>query len=238
MDRNFAETMKLVLKHEGNFSDHPQDPGGATMKGITLATFRRYVDRKATKDDLRNITQAQLQDVYKRHYWNAVRADDLPDGVDYAAFDFAVNSGPSRAARYLQAAVGVRQDGKIGPQTIAAVKACMAPTVINDLCDRRMAFLRGLETWPTFRKGWTSRVTDVRAKALQMAARTVAGIPTAPVINAPPESYAEAVAAQQQAQRDMLAGKLVLTRYNSTAATPAAPTGWLSLILSLFRKGA
>lgn len=218
MDRNFAEALKLVLKHEGGWSDLKADPGGATMKGVTLATFRRYVDPKATKDDLRNITQAQITDIYRRHYWNAVKADDLPDGVDYATFDEAVNSGPSRAAKHLQAAVGVRQDGKIGPQTLAAVKARMAPTVINDLCDRRMAFLRGLKTWPTFRKGWTSRVTDVRAKALMMAAKPVAGIPAAPV---KPETVIPVSP---------------VTPPSPPAATPAAPTGWLSAILSLFTR--
>jgi len=183
MDRNFAKALKLVLKHEGGWADHPKDPGGATMKGVTLATFRRYVDAKATKDDLRHITEAQLADVYRRHYWNAVKADELPDGVDYAAFDFAVNSGPSRAARYLQAAVGVRQDGKIGPQTIAAAKKIMASTVIHNLCDRRMDFLRGLKTWPTFGKGWTRRVSDVRKDALSMwsATQVPATVPAPPV---------------------------------------------------------
>ena len=226
MDRNFSEALKLVLKHEGNFSDHPQDPGGATMKGITLATFRRYIDAKATKDDLRHITQAQLENVYRRHYWNAVKADDLPDGVDYACFDFAVNSGPSRAAKYLQAAVGVRQDGKIGQQTIAAVKSRVAPTVIHDLCDRRMAFLKGLKTWPTFRKGWTSRVTDVRAKALGMAAKS--GLGNAEVTT-PKPSIPKAPEPKTP--------DLVITPPSPPAATPAAP-GWLSILLSIFKRSA
>ncbi|QOF71488.1 glycoside hydrolase family 108 protein [Aminobacter sp. SR38] len=178
MDRNFARALSLVLKHEGGWSDHPADPGGATMKGVTLANFRRYVKPGATKDDLRGISDEQLATVYRRFYWDAVHGAELPDGIDYAVFDFAVNSGPGRAARYLQGVVGVVQDGRIGPATISATKAMMRATVINDLCDKRMKFLRGLKTWPTFGKGWTSRVSGVRAGALKLAEPTAA--PAAP----------------------------------------------------------
>ncbi|WP_080578578.1 glycoside hydrolase family 108 protein [Sinorhizobium fredii] len=170
MDRNFKRAFSLVLKHEGGWSDHPDDPGGATMKGVTLATFRRYVKPNGTKADLRNITDEQLATVYRRHYWDAVHGAELPNGVDFALFDFAVNSGPARAAKFLQAVVGVTQDGRIGPATLKAVRAKMHATVIHDLCDKRMAFLKGLETWPTFKHGWTRRVTDVRVEALNMAA--------------------------------------------------------------------
>lgn len=169
MDKNFDKSLKLVLAHEGGWADHPKDPGGATMKGVTLATFRAYVKPNATKDDLRKITDEQLATVYRRHYWDVVAGAELPGGVDYAVFDFAVNSGPSRAAKYLQAVVGAKQDGKIGPATVAAVKKVMRPTVINDLCDKRMDFLRKLKTWGTFGKGWTSRVSGVRAAALKMS---------------------------------------------------------------------
>ena len=170
MDRNFRRALSLVLKHEGGWADHPKDPGGATMKGVTLASFRKYVKPNGTKTDLRNITDDQLATVYRRHYWDAVSGAELPDGVDYAVFDFAVNSGPSRAAKYLQKVAGTPQDGKIGPATLKAVRAKMHATVIHELCDDRMAFLKRLETWPTFGKGWTRRVTDVRTEALTMTA--------------------------------------------------------------------
>lgn len=166
MDRNFQRALKLVLKHEGGWSDHPADPGGATNKGVTLATFRRYVKADASKADLRAITDEQVATVYYRHYWAAVMAHELPSGLDYAVFDFAVNSGPGRAAKYLQAIVGAKQDGRVGPETLKAVAKHNAGTLINSLCDRRMAFLKGLKTWPTFRKGWTTRVADVREQAL------------------------------------------------------------------------
>jgi lysozyme family protein len=170
MDRNFARALALVLKSEGGWSDNPADPGGATMKGVTLANFRRYVKADASKDDLRRISDAQLATVYRRFYWDAVAGAELPGGVDYAVFDFAVNSGPGRAAKCLQAAVGAAQDGRIGPATLSAVGARPSGAVIDDLCDARLAFLRRLPTWPVFGKGWSDRVRSVRAQALLMSA--------------------------------------------------------------------
>ncbi|TPN44473.1 hypothetical protein FJ981_28160 [Mesorhizobium sp. B1-1-4] len=169
MDRNFARALALVLKSEGGWSDNPKDPGGATMKGVTLANFRRYVQPNATKDDLRHINDAQISTVYRRFYWDAVAGAELPDGVDYAVFDFAVNSGPGRAAKYLQAVAGVAQDGRIGPDTLAAVRDKPADVVVDTLCDNRMAFLKRLPTWGEFGKGWTSRVVSVRSQALSMS---------------------------------------------------------------------
>jgi len=185
MDRNFAKALELVLKHEGGWSDHPSDPGGATMKGITIATFRRHVNAKATKDDLRNITAAEVAKVYRHQYWAAIKGDDLPDGIDYAVFDFAVNSGPGRAAKYLQTALGVTSDGKIGPATIASAKAAFKAGTITRLCDRRMEFLRGLKTWPDFGKGWSRRVADVQKVALDMAGEAAMGRPAPKPVSAP-----------------------------------------------------
>ncbi|TIO15659.1 MAG: hypothetical protein E5X86_19930 [Mesorhizobium sp.] len=168
MNRNFDRALSLVLKHEGGYVNHPRDPGGATNKGITIATFRRYVNAKGTPEDLKRITTAQAGIVYRRQYWDAIRGDELPDGVDYAVFDFAVNSGPSRAAKYLQAILGTVQDGRIGPATIAASKAKPAGVVIDALCDARLSFLKRLKTWGTFGKGWSARVSSVRFQALVM----------------------------------------------------------------------
>lgn len=172
-DRNFARALPLVLKHEGGFVNHPRDPGGATNKGVTIATFRAYVKPGGTVEDLRNITDDQVATVYYRHYWAAVNAPALPSGLDYAVFDFAVNSGPSRAAKYLQSILGVEQDGRIGPKTIAAAKAKDTRAIINGLCDARLAFLKritnnGKRMWDTFGKGWDRRVSDVRRDALLM----------------------------------------------------------------------
>lgn len=171
---NFPEALKLVLKHEGGWADHPSDPGGATMKGVTIANFRRFVKPDATKADLRRITDAQVAIVYRRHYWDAVLGAELPSGVDYAVFDFAVNSGPSRAIKYLQRIVGVPQDGKIGPVTLKAVRARKPDVLAAQLCDARLAFVQALRTWPVFGKGWGRRIAEVRALSVKWAARKVA----------------------------------------------------------------
>ncbi len=180
MKANFQKCLSLVLVHEGGFVNHPADPGGATNKGVTLATYRAYVKKNGTVEDLKNITQAQVATVYKKHYWDAVRGDDLPSGVDYAVFDFAVNSGPGRAAKYLQAVVGVSHDGVIGPATLAAVRGADPSLVINLLCDRRMAFLQALSTWKTFGKGWSRRVLEVRSEAIKMVSVSPTPIPSTP----------------------------------------------------------
>lgn len=181
MDRNFQRALKLVLKHEGGWAYNPKDPGGATMKGVTLANFRKFVKPNATKADLRNITEEQLATVYRRHFWDEIGGAVLPDGIDHAAFDYAVNSGPSRPAKALQKIVGVNQDGKIGPETLKAIRAHDPSGLIRALCDQRLAFmkrakgsagaLKGKPLWPTFGKGWSARVARVRAEALDFAAR-------------------------------------------------------------------
>ncbi|BAV46402.1 Uncharacterized protein MLTONO_1499 [Mesorhizobium loti] len=185
MDRNFARALSLVLKSEGGWSDNPADPGGATMKGVTLANFRRYVKADASKADLRKIGDDQVATVYRRFYWDAVLGAELPDGVDYAVFDFAVNSGPGRAAKYLQASVGVPQDGRIGPATLAAARARPAGVVIDQLCDARLAFLKRLSTWATFGRGWSDRVRSVRAEALLMSDPATVSAPVKPAMPAP-----------------------------------------------------
>ena len=126
MDRNFERALLLVLKHEGGFVNHPKDPGGATNLGVTIGTAKRLgidVDGDGDTDilDIKKLKPSDAAKVYRAEYWNKIKGDHLPSGVDYAVFDFAVNSGPGRAAEYLQAIAGVAQDGAIGPQTVAAV---------------------------------------------------------------------------------------------------------------------
>lgn len=177
MDSNFEASLRAVLKHEGGYVDHPKDPGGATNKGITLATFRRHVKRDGTKADLRKLTVDQAAIVYRKQYWDAVLGAELPSGLDYAVFDFGVNSGPARAVRELQKLIGAKVDGLVGPQTLAAVRTANIDELIDDLCARRLAYVRSLKTWPTFGKGWTSRIAGVRKLALAMARQQ----PNAPV---------------------------------------------------------
>lgn len=169
MERNFHDALAAVLKHEGGWADHPRDPGGATMKGVTLTSFRKYVKPKATKNDLRKISDEQIETVYRRHYWDAVRGNELPPGVDYSMFDFGVNSGPSWSIKFVQKIVGVAQDGRIGPVTLAAIHSVPAKELVARLCDDRLSWLKGLRTWRTFGKGWGRRVRDVKSVALKLA---------------------------------------------------------------------
>jgi lysozyme family protein len=178
--QNFPRSLNQVLVHEGGFSNHKADPGGATNKGITIATFRKWVKRDGTVDDLKNISSADVAKVYRKHYWDKVRGDDLPSGVDYAVFDYAVNSGPGRAAKALQSVVGAKLDGAIGPETIGKASALNPSVVVNRLCDERLAFLKRLNTWGTFGKGWSSRVAGVREDALHMIAFSKPQAPVSP----------------------------------------------------------
>lgn len=160
-DARFRRCLAETLKHEGGWADHPKDPGGATMKGITLATFRAFKGKTATKADLRAISDADLEAIYRNGYWATTRCDDLPAGVDLMVFDLAVNSGPGRAAQFLQEAVGVTADRSIGPLTLAGVKALPASEIVLRMRNRRDRFFRGLPTFPTFGRGWLRRLEDV-----------------------------------------------------------------------------
>ena len=184
MKDNFEACLAHVLHSEGGWADNPSDPGGATMKGITIGTYRAWKGRNVTKAELRAISDAEVGALYRKNYWDAVRGDDLPRGLDLVAFDAAVNSGVSRGAKWLQTALGVPADGKVGPKTIAAANAAHKDAVIDRACDLRLGFLRQLGTWKTFGKGWTRRVESVRDAASKMAAEHVTVTPVAPAAHA------------------------------------------------------
>lgn len=165
---NFNAALAAVLRHEGGYVNHPADPGGMTNLGVTKATWEVWVGREVSEAEMRALTPAAVTPLYRARYWDAVAADALPTGVDYVVFDPAVNSGPGRAARWLQDSVGVLIDGSIGPRTLAAARRMDPADLIDQVCDRRIRFLRGLPTWSTFGKGWDRRVREVKASALAM----------------------------------------------------------------------
>lgn len=162
MKQNFDACLAEVLRHEGGYVNDARDPGGETNMGISRRSYPR--------EDIKGMTRARAAEIYRRDFWNAVRGDDLPAGLDLVAFDAAVNSGPRRGAEWLQAALGVTPDGKIGPVTVAAAAAADVPRTIAKATDLRMAFLRRLGTWSTFGNGWSRRVEAVKANALDMHA--------------------------------------------------------------------
>ncbi|WLJ71093.1 hypothetical protein [Sphingomonas phage Kimi] len=157
---NYDKALPLVLAHEGGFVDHPKDPGGPTNKGVTQRVYDAYrTNIGLAKRSVRLIETGEVRQIYRDQYWNLVSADQLPEGLDYAVFDYAVNSGVGKAVKDLQRELGVGVDGVVGELTIRAAKG------VNDLedlivryCNRRLSFLRSLKTWATFGKGWKRRV--------------------------------------------------------------------------------
>lgn len=170
MRENFAQALQSVLKHEGGFVDHPADPGGITNLGVTKAVWEEWVGHPVTEKCMRALTPVAVAPLYKRRYWDKIKGDALPTGVDYAVFDAAVNSGPGRAAKWLQACVGVEVDGDIGPKTLAAVAKINAADLVEDYAKRRLSFLMDLPHWGTFGKGWSRRVAEVQTVASTMTA--------------------------------------------------------------------
>ena len=165
---NFDAALQHVLQSEGGFVNHPSDPGGMTNLGVTARTWEDWVGHKPSEKEMRELTAAKVAPLYKRKYWDAVKGDDLPSGVDYCVFDCAVNSGPGRAAKILQDVVGVKPDGGIGPITLAAVKAMDPIELISKYADKRLQFWQSLSTFETFGKGWTRRGNEVKDEALKM----------------------------------------------------------------------
>jgi len=166
---SFKTALPIVLKHEGGFVLHPRDPGGATNFGITIQTLSRARGQPASMDDIRKLTSAEASAIYRRFYWDVLRADELPRGLDLALFDFAVNSGPPRAVAMLQRVLGVEADGLVGPITLAAARQADAADVIRSLTRRRLGFLSRLAIWPIFGRGRRRRVLDVEREAILLA---------------------------------------------------------------------
>jgi lysozyme family protein len=176
MQSNWDNAFNLMLQSEGGFTDDARDPcnhlpdgrAGCTNYGVTQTAWEEYVGHKVSTQDMRDLTREQISPFYKRKYWDAVRGDELPVGLDYLSFDYAVNAGPGRSIKTLQAAVGVPQDGGFGPMTMAAVLAVDPHELIEKFSQAKEAFYRSLNTFETYGKGWLNRVAAVKVKAETM----------------------------------------------------------------------
>lgn len=170
----FQHCLAHVLRHEGGYVDHPADPGGATNMGITRRTLAEWRGVSPWADlpkrEVQNLTRHEAARIYQANYWTKCAAERMPPGLDLALFDFAVNSGPGRAVRILQAQVGASEDGIVGDQTMGALATCLRRSGlrqnIETYCANRLGFLQRLSTYPTFGRGWTARVKAVRKQAL------------------------------------------------------------------------
>lgn len=166
---SFDRALALVLDLEGGFVADPRDPGGATRYGITRATLSRARGRPASVADVKALTRAEAGAIYRKSYWAEVGGDALPPGLDLAIFDFGVNSGPARAIKALQDALGVTADGRLGPATRAALASCDPAATVRRVTADRLGFMRRLSTWTAFGRGWTARVTRVERESLALA---------------------------------------------------------------------
>lgn len=168
MKDNWEKCFALVLKNEGGYSNNPADPGGATNLGCTKATWEAWVGHSVSNDDIKALKPSDVMPLYKAKYWDTVDGDALPSGIDYAVFDFAINSGVSRASKALQTVLGVTVDGKIGPETLNAIEHSNPRDVATRVCEARLAFLQSLSTYATFGKGWSRRVSEVESTSFNM----------------------------------------------------------------------
>jgi lysozyme family protein len=162
-------SLKAVLVHEGGYVNNPKDPGGMTNLGCTKTVWEEHCGHPVDEKAMRALTPVDVAPLYKSKYWDKIKGDDLPSGVDYVVFDAAINSGPGRAAKWLQACVNVYADGAIGDKTLQAVRSKDPKELINDYCAYRLSYLKMLQTWETFGKGWERRVKEVNASALKMS---------------------------------------------------------------------
>lgn len=178
MISNWDQAFKQMLASEGGFTDDERDNGnklpdgrkGSTMLGVTQFNWEQHVGHQVTHDQMRKLTPADVEPLYKKKYWDVVRADELPSGIDYLVFDLGVNAGPGRSIKLLQAAVGVPADGGFGPMTMAAVLAVDPVELIDKFSQNKEHFYRGLDDFKTYGTGWLNRVAAVKVKATSMLA--------------------------------------------------------------------
>lgn len=152
---NFDEAFDRLIGHEGSYSDHPSDPGGRTMWGITERVARAH----GFTGDMRTFTRDEAKRIYQADYWEPIRAEELSQQVRFDVFDGAVNSGVKQSIKWLQAAVGAQPDGVIGPKTLHAVSAMTPDRVAKRYNGHRLRFMKDLKNWPSFSRGWAERIS-------------------------------------------------------------------------------
>ena len=175
MKENFEQALTSVLKSEGGFQTDINDRGniladgraGSTNLGVTQAVWESFVGHPVTWNDMRALTPVKISPLYKRKYWDAVRGDDLPAGVDYMMFDFAINAGPGRAIKLLQECIGEKIDGLLGPISMSTIKAMPVKLLIERFTDIKEKYYKSLDN-PKYERGWINRAELVEISALKM----------------------------------------------------------------------
>ena len=168
MKNNYDKCLETILHHEGGYVNHPQDPGGETNLGVTKRVYQEWGGTK----DMKDLTFDDVAPIYRKNYWDKMKGDDLPSGLDLCVFDFGVNAGPGRAAKYLQTLIGTVADGGIGPNTLAKLKEYTDKTgvkeTITNYQNERQGYYEKLSTFKTFGRGWTRRVEETTKLALEL----------------------------------------------------------------------
>jgi len=154
---NFDEAFHHLLGHEGGYANHESDPGGETMWGVTKVVARTHGYEGLMKDLPVSLAKA----IYRKSYWDAIQAENLPSLVRYAVFDAAVNSGPGTSIKWLQEAVGATPDGVLGPKTMAAINELDPSSTLRRMLAKRLAAMTSMSGWPSFSRGWARRIATL-----------------------------------------------------------------------------
>lgn len=169
---NWTKSLEAILHHEGGYVNHPKDPGGMTNLGVTKRVYEEWVGYSVSENTMQNLSNEDVSPIYKKNYWDRVKGDQLPSGLDLCVFDFGVNAGTGRAAKYLQTLIGTVADGGIGPNTLKTLDAYVSEHGVKETIENyqaeRQKYYESLATFDTFGKGWTRRVTETTEMALSM----------------------------------------------------------------------
>jgi len=168
MKNNFDKCLEMLLHHEGGYVNNVHDRGGMTNLGVTKRVYDKWIGRESTEQEMRDLTPDDVAPIYKKNYWNRVKGDSLPSGLDWACFDWAVNSGSGRPAKAVQRAVGAEPDGAIGPQTLGLIMEKDPEFIIDYVYTVRKSFYEGLDDYKHFGRGWSRRNKETLKQALSM----------------------------------------------------------------------
>jgi len=158
----------MLLEHEGGYVNNVHDKGGMTNLGVTKRVYDKWIGRESTEQEMRDLTPDDVAPIYKKNYWNRVKGDSLPSGLDWSCFDWAVNSGSGRPAKAVQRAVGATQDGAIGNQTLGLIAEKDPKFIIDYVYTVRQAFYESLDDYKHFGRGWSRRNTETLHQAMKM----------------------------------------------------------------------
>lgn len=228
---SFEASLARLLKDEGGYTNHPSDPGGPTNFGITLADARRYWKADATAADVKAMDIGIAKSIYRVRYWDAQQCSNLPPGVDYAIFDYGVNSGVGRSGKVLRRCLGLPDNTwQVTPQVVAAALAADPVKLCNMIWSERLAFLKSLKTWPVFGKGWTNRVVGGKAFSQTLIAKGGKAPPAPAPSSATPAGKGQ-VPVNTTAQGGAAGGSVVTGTTTATAAAQSGAPWWVVALI-------